>query len=284
MAHFAELDENNVVLRVLVVPNEVEHRGEEYLRDEIGLGGRWIQTSYNATIRGKYATPGDIYYPEFDAFGMEEKNITEYIKLWNGYSTPTSPSLFIDSIQRVGNIYLNVLMNRAFSFPFQRWSLKFHHNPESFAAAIPKFDLVLAPIRLPIDSIASWVNLSQSIDYRDSVNDMIDQSILVYQNILANKDNLMIAEFEDFIANPVGLINAVGQRMNLTPSAVDLEEVESFIRTLNDEYDSFYSMPIDNRDEIDAIKPILLADEEYAPKIEVMTNLYNQLSAFKVIL
>ena len=47
MAHFAEVDESNIVLRVLVVPDEEEHRGQEYLADDLGQGGTWIQTSYN---------------------------------------------------------------------------------------------------------------------------------------------------------------------------------------------------------------------------------------------
>jgi hypothetical protein len=67
MAHFAQIDENNSVLQVIVVPNEQEHRGNEYL-NELGLTGTWIQTSYNANIRGKYAGPGDIYDAENDEF------------------------------------------------------------------------------------------------------------------------------------------------------------------------------------------------------------------------
>ena len=47
MAHFAELDENNIVLRVLVVPDDQEHRGHEFMADDLALGGTWIQTSYN---------------------------------------------------------------------------------------------------------------------------------------------------------------------------------------------------------------------------------------------
>ena len=68
MAHFAEIDENNIVTRVLVVPNEQEHRGEEFLSSDLGLGGRWIQTSYNATIRKNYAGTGYTYDPSRDAF------------------------------------------------------------------------------------------------------------------------------------------------------------------------------------------------------------------------
>jgi hypothetical protein len=47
MAHFAEIDASNTVTRVLVVPDDEEHRGQEFLADDLGLGGTWIQTSYN---------------------------------------------------------------------------------------------------------------------------------------------------------------------------------------------------------------------------------------------
>lgn len=48
MAYFAELDDNNIVVRVAKVPKEQEARGNEYLSDDLGLGGRWEQTSYNS--------------------------------------------------------------------------------------------------------------------------------------------------------------------------------------------------------------------------------------------
>lgn len=79
MAHFAKIDENNKVVEVLVVPDAEEHRGQEYL-NELGIEGTWIQTSYNARIRGKYAGIGDIYYPELDEFVqpvIEEPEVTE---------------------------------------------------------------------------------------------------------------------------------------------------------------------------------------------------------------
>ena len=68
MAHFAEINENNVVIRVLVVDNSQEHRGQEFLANDLGLGGTWIQTSYNGNIRGKYAAIGDVYDQEADVF------------------------------------------------------------------------------------------------------------------------------------------------------------------------------------------------------------------------
>ena len=73
MAHFAEIDDSNIVIRVLVVPDEQEHRGQEFLAEDLRLGGRWVQTSYNARIRGKYAGIGDVYDEERDVFIEQEE-------------------------------------------------------------------------------------------------------------------------------------------------------------------------------------------------------------------
>lgn len=75
MAYFAELDDNNVVLRVLAVSNndcpdpapDNEQQGINFLAS-IGLGSNWKQTSYNATFRKHYAGIGFIYDPVRDAF------------------------------------------------------------------------------------------------------------------------------------------------------------------------------------------------------------------------
>lgn len=63
MAHFAQIDDKNRVINVLVVPNDQEHRGQEFLAIDLGLGGRWIQTSYNGKIRKQYAGL-DYFYDE----------------------------------------------------------------------------------------------------------------------------------------------------------------------------------------------------------------------------
>ena len=68
MAHFAEIDKNNIVIRVLVVHNDDEHRGADFLANDLGLGGIWIQTSYNANIRKNFAGVGFTYDSVRDAF------------------------------------------------------------------------------------------------------------------------------------------------------------------------------------------------------------------------
>ena len=61
MAHFAEIDSDNKVVRVLVVDNAHEDRGADYLAVDCGLGGTWVQTSYNANFGGKFAGIGDTW-------------------------------------------------------------------------------------------------------------------------------------------------------------------------------------------------------------------------------
>lgn len=66
MAHFAKI-ENNLVTQVVVVDNEHEANGEEYLHS-LGIEGLWVQTSYNNNFRGKFAGIGDTYDEVNDVF------------------------------------------------------------------------------------------------------------------------------------------------------------------------------------------------------------------------
>jgi hypothetical protein len=68
MAHFAEIDENNIVLRVLVTDNNDPAGDEGYQWLIANLGGTWVQTSYNANFRKNYAGVGFTYDLELDAF------------------------------------------------------------------------------------------------------------------------------------------------------------------------------------------------------------------------
>ena len=63
MAHFAEIDNNNIVTRVLVFNDTYTDSDCTAL-----LGGNWIQTSYNNNIRKNYAGIGYTYDSNLDAF------------------------------------------------------------------------------------------------------------------------------------------------------------------------------------------------------------------------
>jgi len=68
MSHWAELDENNIVLRVTVGDNNdpTGDEGYQWLLDN--LGGHWVKTSYNGTIRKNFAGVGYTYDETRDAF------------------------------------------------------------------------------------------------------------------------------------------------------------------------------------------------------------------------
>jgi len=68
MAHFAQIDHNNIVVRVLVVPDEHEQRGHEFLANDLGLGGTWLQTSYN-TYGGQHREGGTPFRKNYAGIG-----------------------------------------------------------------------------------------------------------------------------------------------------------------------------------------------------------------------
>lgn len=76
MAHFALVDDTNTVREVIVIGNEncgggefpeSEPIGQAFIAS-IGLTGTWLQTSYHANFRSKYAGVGDVYVAESDEF------------------------------------------------------------------------------------------------------------------------------------------------------------------------------------------------------------------------
>ena len=88
MSHWAEINEQNVVLRVLVGDNDDPNGDEGYKWLIDNLGGTWIQTSYTGRIRFNYAGIGYTYDPIDDAFiapmpecGHDELTLNE-LKRW----------------------------------------------------------------------------------------------------------------------------------------------------------------------------------------------------------
>jgi hypothetical protein len=78
MAHFAKLDENNIVAKVVVIGNDVPTSNGPLGENDMHIdgetycnrlfGGNWKQTSYNAKFRKKYAGIGNVYDEELDIF------------------------------------------------------------------------------------------------------------------------------------------------------------------------------------------------------------------------
>ena len=86
MAHFAQLNENNEVVNVVVVKNEIildvnnieqENIGIQFLKELFGNNTNWVQTSYNGNFRGIMAGVGHIYDPVLDIFKLPDPVIKE---------------------------------------------------------------------------------------------------------------------------------------------------------------------------------------------------------------
>jgi len=80
MAHFAQVNANNLVTAVIVVANdaidggnypESEPIGQAFLAD-CGLEGEWLQCSYSGSFRGIFPGVGSFYDPALDVFTSEE--------------------------------------------------------------------------------------------------------------------------------------------------------------------------------------------------------------------
>jgi len=76
VAHFAQVDEYQIVRNVIVIDNsdcgggdfpDSEPIGQDFIAD-IGIEGDWLQTSYNNNLRGQYAGQGMTYDPALDEF------------------------------------------------------------------------------------------------------------------------------------------------------------------------------------------------------------------------
>jgi len=69
MAHWAEIDSDNIVTRVLVVADDKED-GQKFLAEDLSLGGTWKKTSYN-TQGGVHANGGTPYRKNFAGVGYK---------------------------------------------------------------------------------------------------------------------------------------------------------------------------------------------------------------------
>jgi hypothetical protein len=274
MAHFAQVDENNIVTQVLVVSNDEEHRGQEFLAKDLGLGGTWIQTSYNGNIRNKFAGIGDIYDPINDIFTIDETK-NNHRSPWAGVAKPTTPSIMFDSVVRSGNNWTMSVINQAFPQAFQRWGYIHYHNFESISKGIENFDATVTVVRNPMDSLASSV-VAFNLDTDEKIKDRIFEDKKMLIAIKNNKSNLLIFKFEDATNNPQQVTNAIGKVLDLTPQPFDARPIKEFLEQNSSE--SFYLTPVNNKESLDAAKE-KLKDVKFADSILEMTEIYNEIIA-----
>jgi hypothetical protein len=99
MAHFAQLDDNNVVTQVIVVSNddtsdsngvEAESIGVAFCQKLLGASTNWKQTSYNGTIRGNYAGIGYVYSTGVATLGVGSTDVFMPAKPYASWTVSTT--------------------------------------------------------------------------------------------------------------------------------------------------------------------------------------------------
>ncbi len=115
MAHFAQLDENNKVINVIVVHNnellddngnESEAKGVSFCKDLFGSDTQWVQTSYNSTFRKTFASLGGTYDSAFDVFiSPQPFDLWKYDYESHQWAAPTPQP---ESTEEYGWVWSNV--------------------------------------------------------------------------------------------------------------------------------------------------------------------------------
>jgi len=279
MAHFAEVDENNNVLRVIVVDNkelmvngqESEQKGKDFI-SSLGLGNNWIQTSYNSSFRGKFAgdldkydTEKNVFVPR-DSYGGMAKNLAGELL------ESQSPSVMFDAASRCANNFTVALLTKAFPNTLIRWGYIYPHMPDSFERSFNIFDITMTVVRNPKDSIASSIVLYQS-EKNEDILDIINRTKEMLSATLLNKDRIMIVKFEDMILNTDSVISSIQDLLGIEPESVDYELLNEELKNL--ESGNFYAVPIDNLDLLNTAKSLL--DSEFYQEVAEATAIYNEI-------
>lgn len=274
MSHWAELDENNVVLRVTVGDNDDPNGDEGYQWLIDNAGGRWVKTSYNGSIRKRFAGIGMIYDEQHDAFlprkpfpsSILDEETLEWKApkdrpdsgtwQWDEASvswverTPTPQMTAIIGFPRSGNNFLAY----AFAALAKQDIPALCHS----VAAMQQHDKVYVPVRHPLDCIASWSVFCRK--YQSNAFTLIDD-INFYKRFMTAVidlgDKAVPLYFDEFTKDIAYIANVFGiaEDATVTVESVTADMVE-------DSRELF--LPQGNADGIDEIKAQLSEMPEFA--------------------
>ena len=184
------------------------------------------------------------------------------------------PSIITDGAPRSGNRWLAAVINAAFPSVFQRWGYIKHHNPETFSKCKNQFDLVIAPVRNPKDSLASAVFLFGCKTNEDITKVILD-TIDILREIKNNKNDILVVRFEDLTQDVSKVINEISYKISLNPQPFD--EISIKNKLDQDRSASFYSVPINNMNNLSIIKTILDKPDFFSYMKEAM-DLYEEIN------
>jgi hypothetical protein len=273
MAHFAKINQHNMVTQVIVIDNvnsETEQIGKEFILS-IGLEGNWVQTSYNANFRGKFAGEGDFYDESSDKFiTLFEKSRWLTLAGKDYIKNNSEKSILVDGFPRSGNVYLSYLLGFGFKNCYQYTGYKFFHNKESITEATSKFDIVVIPVRSPIDSIKSSIlYFGYSPEDTQSIFELAADNLEWMKIIKANKDKICVVDFTTLTSNSQSIINKIAKSIKVLPSEFTDAEV---IDRINQD-----GMSLNLPNNITSNSDINLSNPLIAEVIEEATAIYNEI-------
>jgi hypothetical protein len=107
MAHFAQLDSNNVVTQVIVVSNddtsdsngtETESIGVAFCQKLLGADTNWKQTSYNGNMRGNYAGIGYTYMENVATLGVGSTDVFISQQPYASWTISTTAAVWVSPL------------------------------------------------------------------------------------------------------------------------------------------------------------------------------------------
>lgn len=108
MAHFAKIDENNLVVEVVVTDNNAPNEGLDWL--ETNFGGKWVKTSYN-TQGGIHLSGGEPFRKNFAGIGFTYDEVRDAFippKFYNSWILDEESCLWVAPIPKPeGNYFWN---------------------------------------------------------------------------------------------------------------------------------------------------------------------------------
>jgi hypothetical protein len=278
MAHFAELDNNNRVIRVIALDNdklsdglggEDELVGINYCKSLFGQETNWIQTSYNNSFRGNFAGEGYIYDPEKNIF-MSVYQANSWLTSQMDEDVPlNNASLLIDGFPRSGTIFCAYVMNAAFPTVYRKVGYTDMHTKESFILGPEIFNSVVIVIRNPSDSIRSWCELyNQSPDKTDLLS-LAQKNLNWFKILKEYKNKVTVITFDELTTNLEITLAKVSAEIDIKPTSFDLEEVKALMLAEN----WAGNLPSEERD----LFQVDLSDTDVAEIIQKATAIYNEI-------
>lgn len=272
MAHFAKLNEHNMVTQVIVVDNanaQTEQEGKDYIAS-IGLEGNWIQTSYNGNFRGKFAGEGNFYDADKDKFiHLYEKS--EWLAFaGHNYQKEDIKTILVDGFPRSGNVYLSYLLKFGFNNVKQYTGYKGIHDKDSVTEAPSKITTVVIPVRNPADSIKSAImHFSYDVTDAQSLFTLALDNLEWMKLIKANKEKLVVVDFGILVSSPQAVVNQVAKKIGLFPNNINNDDI---VARMNED-GMTYNLPNDitSNADIDLSNPLI------AEVIAEATEIYNEL-------